>query len=404
MEHLLFALIAETISAIDRRLQRPLGSVIPNLPYLRTQPEQYLSVASVQVGPRRRHALATFWGIVAGLILFVILVVILANAPRPRVWHWGRITGVLLSVAVTFWIVRSLLLRWLSGGTATLRAQGIELAYRKRVAFLPWSLFRAEGNLFEPDTKMAVLPIDPSVPVAISGPDSDVRAIFPAEMNLPQAQSGDSPHLALRDLYEVRISELAVLFLEIGRRLRNGTTAESAVPYAVVPIAVPDQDGWLVLQLTQLPMPPYCASCGSITSQNLELTTMKYGQSTVVKIPIPFCTDCAAARRRAQWTGAIVGFTVALIIAGGLVSYLFGPLDFVEWCVLTLLVGGGLGVLGAFIGVALRRENRLPIKLRDYRPDKGTVRIRFRDPYRAAPLLNSMGLQVNEPNSSSLVD
>lgn len=404
MEHLLVALIAETISAIDRRLQRPLASVIPNLPHLRTQPEQYLSVTTVQVGPRRRHALATFWGLVAGLLLFIVLVLIFANAPRPRVWDWGRTIGVVLSVAVAFWIVRSLLMRWFVGGTATLRSQGIELAYGKRVAFLPWSLFRAEGNLFEPDAKMAVLPIDLSVPVAISGPDHEVRAIFPIEMNLPQAQSGNSPHLALRDLYEVRISELAVLLLEIGRRLRNDESKEFVGPFATVPIAVPDKDGWLVLQLTQLPMPPYCAGCGTVTAQNLELTTMKYGQSAVVRIPIPYCTECATARRRAQWTGAGIGFLVGLIVAAGLVSWLLGPMDFFEWCVVTFLIGCGLGVLGALIGVALRRDSRLPIKLRDYRPDKGIVRIRFRDPVRSAPLLNAMGLQVAEPKTPSFVN
>ena len=151
----------------------------------------------VQVGPRRRHALATFLGLVAGLVVVAILIVIFGNIPRQGRWDPWRIVGTCVSFAVAFWVARTITLRWLTGGTATLRAQGVELAYGDRVAFMPWSLFRAEGTIFEPDAKMAVLPIDPTVPVAISETDEEVRAVLPGEMNLPQAQCGDSPHLAL---------------------------------------------------------------------------------------------------------------------------------------------------------------------------------------------------------------
>ena len=187
--------------------------------------------------------------------------------------------------------------------------------------------------------------------------------------------------------------------------MRQDAPKQVGEAFSVVPIAVPEKDGWLVLQLTQLPMPPYCAGCGSLTSQNLEMAAMKYGQSSIVRIPVPFCADCAMARRRAQWTGGMIGLAIAIVVAAAVVSWLFPPMVFFEWCLLTLAIGCLVGIPFALIGIAIRRESRLPIRMRDYRPDKGTVRIRLRNPRRAASLLNAMGLSIApEPESIALVD
>ena len=127
MEHLLFHLIVETIQAIDRRLQRPLSAVIPDLTRLRTDPHGYLSETPITFGPRRRKALATVVGAVAGLLVVILLMLILPHGPRQRGIDWSRLVGVLVSFVVIGWLVRSLVIHWLLGGTATLQPEGVSL-------------------------------------------------------------------------------------------------------------------------------------------------------------------------------------------------------------------------------------------------------------------------------------
>src|SRR4051794_27275825 len=171
MEHLLFHLILEGIQAIDRRLQKPLGKLVPDLALLKADPGGYLAHSPVVVGPRRRHALATVIGLLAGAAVVAILFFAFRQMPRPRQPVPGRGLGLFVSFVAVAFVVRQVTLRWLVGGTMTLLPQGAELLYRDRSVFLPWDLFHAPGGPFEPDHRLIVLPINPRVPVAVSGPD-----------------------------------------------------------------------------------------------------------------------------------------------------------------------------------------------------------------------------------------
>ncbi len=393
MEHILFHLFVETIQAIDRRLQRPLSSVIPDLGLLRADPLNYLANTPIQVGPRRRHAAAAVCGLLAALVVVFLLLLLFSHMPRAARFNWSRIAGAVLSFALVFWIVRSMVLKWMLGGTMTLRAEGAELIYRDRSAFLPWPLFRTPGNIFEPDPKLAVMPIDPGVPVAVSGPGDQLRAMLPAELDLPQAVSSDFGQLAIKDMYEVRVGELAVLLHEIGLRMRSGEFDDGGRIDSEVPLAVPQRDGWLCVQLTQLPFPPYCAACGTATSRSLEVPVVKIGQ--VNKIAVPYCDECAVGRKRRRMIGAAIGLAVGLMLAIGIASVIAGARGKVElfvWSLVALVPA--LTVPGVAVGQAIGRDIRLPVRFKEYQPDKGTVRMRMRDPVRAEPLLRAMGLSV----------
>ncbi|MFL5327992.1 MAG: hypothetical protein ACJ8C4_03700 [Gemmataceae bacterium] len=402
MEHLLFHLIVETIQAIDRRLQRPLSAAIPDLTRLRTDPHSYLSDTPITFGPRRRKALATVIGAFAGFLVVILLMLILPHGPRQRGIDWSRFVGVLVSFAVVTWLVRSLVIHWLLGGTATLQPEGVSLVYRNRSVFLPWPLFQAGGTKFEPDQKLVVLPIDPTVPVAVSGPEDQVAAILPTELNLPQAESNEG-QLALKDLYDVRIGELGGLLSDIGWRLRGHREFDLPDSFSIPPIAVPDKDGWLNVQLTQLPFPPFCSGCGTETGQNLAVMMVKANQMST--IAVPFCDTCATTRHRRRILGAVtglgVGLAIALIVALAIAAPAFRPERFL---LAIVVLGFGFGLPGVVIGQGIGRSVGLPVRCKDYRPDKGTVRLQLRDPVRAAPLLKAMGLMVlSEPDEAGVL-
>lgn len=266
-------MVLEAIHALDRKLQRPLAIVIPDYSQLRADPARYLANNQVTLGPRKRQILALVIGLACGIGVVAFMIFLFRQMPRPKQPDPSRAIGMLVSFVLTTIVVRAIALRFMPGGHLTLTAKGAELLHQDVALFLPWDVFQATGSVFSPDHKLVVMPINPRVPVAVTTPDGDVTAIMPEDMEVPQAELSDFNQLALKDLYEARITELGELLRDLGLRLGsadNGT--DEQLQAMIAPLAVVDEGGWLRIQMTQLPFPPICAGCGESTTETLDLT------------------------------------------------------------------------------------------------------------------------------------
>lgn len=398
MEHLIFYLVVEGIQALDRKLQRPLNKVVPDLQILCADPAAYLSQTTVVIGPRKRQALALVVGFAVALVTVGFLFVAFDFIPPPKKGEASRVFGVLATFVVTIFAVRGLMLHWLRGGTLTLRREGAELDHRGRSLFLPWALFRAPGVSFQPDVKQIVLPIDATVPTAIAGPRDEVVAVYPIDIDLSQAVGCDVNQLALRDLYRVPIGEVGEFLLGIGRAINGGVVDAVPTWHTFAPLAVPEDNGWLRIQLTQLPFPPYCVGCGDFTQS--EHVEPLFAARNKTKLSIPMCDACRRGWRRGIYWGLLGGAIVA--IAGGIAAFFLmvtlrpnaRPGSSIAAGVTTFAI---LSIPALIGGAMVGGRIRVPFRWKQYKPDSGTVRLRVRWPDRAEPLLRALGLEVPQP-------
>lgn len=404
MEHGLILLI-EAILAIDRNLQKPLRAVVPDLARLRADPKAALADGEVVFGPRRAYAVATVLGVlvaIAALVMFILGAVERQRNQPVESWYLiGAGIGVLASgVAVT-----ALALRWLRGGSAVLRSEGVEFVYRGRSVFCPWTLFQAAGSPYQPDHKRIILPANGGTPVALTDFDGNVTANPAAEVKSKPLVGTADGQVALTDLYEVRLLELGELILHLGRQLGDGPAVLSngfAERPSAAPLAVAQPGGWLRIRLTRLPFPPCCIGCGLATRESIQQTLDVRNK---VRIDLPMCQACQAERRRRRQRAMILG--VAIGLAPGAVALTIGALflDFADLVILGFLsfpVGVFLGLIGGLIA----RDRAEPARFKEYAAGAGTVAMRLRPTAGAAAFRRALGLDEEpaEPARAGAAD
>ena len=394
MEHGLILLI-EAILAIDRRLQKPLRQVVPDLPRLRAEPRAVLGDGDVIVGPRKAYAVATVLGLIVSLVVLVGFVMSALDQPRnqPPGPEYFAVAGV--CVLLTGAACTALLLHWLRGGSAVLRPEGVELVYRGRSVFCPWALFQTPGTPYQPDHKRVILPANDAVPVAVSDDEGNVAAVLAAAVRTrPLAACADG-QVALYDLYEVKLSEMGELLLHLGRQLGDAP-AEAAgggdMALPLLPLATREANGWLRVRLTRLPFPPVCSGCGGHTTDTVQHTL---DSTHAVQIDVPLCPPCQTDRRRRRSRALLVGlgFGLAPALLWAVAAGLF--LDPVDLC-----VGVGfllpLGLFVGLIGGLVARDRADPARFRDYSAGAGTVAMRMRPTAGADVFRRALGV-VDDP-------
>lgn len=396
MEHVLIHLIVESIQALDRKLQRSVARAIPDYANFKADPQQYLDQNTVTFGPRRRHVLALVIGAVFATAVVLLLVFAFTHMPKPQKPDLSRMIGVIATFVVVALVVRSIAMRLLPGGTLTLTSKGVALAYGDNLLFLPWDVLQATGNVFEPDHKIVVLPINPQIPVGVTGPDGEVTAVLPYDLELPQAEASDYNQLALRDLYEVRIGEVGALLRDLGLRLGAvDQAAHTAKSSMVVPLAVVDENGWLRIQLTQLPFPPICSGCGETTNEELQMPVAATANRRFT-LPVPFCGACAIQRSRQRWIWGMIGVGVGLIMGIALAVWVSGGARDMFFVVLAVAMGTMIAIPVAMLFQAFPYHRYTPVRCRDYKPDKGIVKMRFQSPEKARALLSALGISLED--------
>lgn len=392
MEHILFHLVVEAIQAIDRKLQLPISQAVPELARLRTDPAEYLRLSPITFGPRKRRVLATLIGLVLGIATVIVMIWVFTKLPKPKQPDPMRIVGVLVTFVIVVFVARSVALRLLAGGSVTLRPQGAEFMQDDSTLFLPWDLFNAAGAMFEADNKSVVLPINPLVPVALADGEGRVQATLPEELDTPFLQCSGG-QLALKDLYSVRLTEFGALLFELGQRLGVPRTPTEQARAEISPLAVPEEKGWFRIHLTQLPFPPICAGCGEPTAQSLDLAVAAQNRSMTLQLP--FCSGCAAKRKRGNWIafalGAIIGLIAGIAIPIAVVPVPRRRLMLV--IIMGAVIAVGLGLISMLLASLVVRDKYMPVRWKDYKPDRATVKLKFRQPEQSAGLLEAMGVR-----------
>jgi hypothetical protein len=392
MEHGLILLI-EAILAIDRNLQKPVRAVVPDLPRLRADPKAALADGEIVFGPRRAYAVATVLGVLVAVAVLVMFILSAIDRPRgQQVETWYVVTagiGVLASGAA----VTGLVLRWLRGGSAVLRSEGVEFVYRGRSVFCPWTLFQAAGSPYQPDHKRIILPANHGTPVAVTDWDGNVTANPAAEVKSKPLVGTADGQVALADLYEVKLLELGELFLHLGRQLGDGRivlTNGAAERSAAAPLATAQPGGWLRVRLTRLPFPPVCIGCGLVTREAIQHTLDLRNH---VRIDLPMCQACQADRRRRRRRAVLLGLASGL--APGFLAMIFGApfLDMEDLVILGLLLFPA-GVFLGLIGGLIARDRTDPARFKEYAAGAGTVAMRLRPSIGAVAFLRALG--VNE--------
>jgi hypothetical protein len=393
MEHILFHLIVEAIQAIDRKLQQPLSQAVPELARLRLDPAEFLRQTPVTFGPRKRRVLATVIGAIIGLAVVIALVYAFSKMPKPKQPDPSRIIGVIVSFVVVAFVARAVALRLLHGGSVTLRPQGAEFVQDDVSLFLPWDIFHTAGALFEADHKSIVLPINPTVPIALSDDEGRVQASVPNELDTPFAQFSEG-QLSLKDLYDVRLTEFGALLFELGQRLGVPPSGALQSWAEVPPLAVAEEKGWVRIHLTQLPFPPVCSACSDHTPETMDVSVG--AQNRTMTLALPFCQACSSRRRRGKWFAFGLGALIGLV--GGIAI----PLAFVParqrqpmlFVIMGTCIALGIGFLALLIASLVVRDRYMPIRWKDYKPDKATVKLKFRRPEQSAGFIEALGVSL----------
>jgi hypothetical protein len=221
LEHFIVKYLIECVLDIDYVLQRRLRYAVPDFDELWRDPANRLRRGEVIIGPLRHYAVAIMLGGMFGLI--VTFVGLFASADA---WHPQRgqapfsKTEVLFTglVAVPL-LVFALFWHFLRGGEMIIRPEGVVLRYRKTKVFCPWTLFQEEGKPWKRDMSRWVLPTwPPAVAGVVQGRGNVVIATGRAVRTSPFYFRTDG-QVTLRNLYAVRLEELAVLLSLLGKKL-----------------------------------------------------------------------------------------------------------------------------------------------------------------------------------------
>lgn len=390
----LIILIIEGIAALDRKLQKSLTQAIPRLAKLRSDPADALAESPVFIGPKKRHTLSIVIGAIAGLLVVLLLVLVMGQVPQRAKPDATLIIGVIASFVVAVLAVRSIVMRLTLGSEMTLRPEGVQLVHGSRIVFFTWEMFNAGGDVFQPDPKLAVVPINPRVPVAVSKPGGEVHACLIDEMpSQPLVVVSGGAQISFKDRYEVAVGDLARLLREISGKLCG--PSEVSEDFSTAPLVVGQGNGWYELPLTQLPFPPLCVGCGETTRNTLKQTVGAH--RTHAQIELPLCEDCGRVRSRRIRIGVLIGVAIGISLA--VVLALVIAANDRKWqprkvailaTVFSVMGASAIGAIGGVIG----RDTGTPLKWRKFKPENGTVQFKHRWPERAAVFFDALRIDV----------
>lgn len=369
----------------------PLHRFVHDVDAFMYDPEGYLRVAPIEVGPRRMFGLAALFGLPGlGLIFYW-----LASSDRNADFEALAI-GIALLCGAGIWFGWSLRM---TGHKLLLLPEGVQIIYKDSAVCCPWALFNAEGAPFiaESDSPLVglSLPVDPRAIPYVELRQNDSPVSFGRQVRARQFGFASGNVVVLPARYAMRAEDLGFLLMQLGSRLGRQLPKETPPreafqdePAGSSSIEA-DADGWITVHLSQLDLPERCCTCLVQTQEKFPLYASArwhwmggFGVHDVkpLVVGVPICPACKETVIHQQIRGGSRGMQFGALISVLIYTFLMwgGPLEG------SLLIMGALGVLavGGLIGFLVGNwlGSHRPAELRRYSPAYGTVQLRFLNP------------------------
>jgi hypothetical protein len=387
--------------------QQSLQEAIPDLDRLLADPAEALEHGDITIGPEKNYLWPTLLTLLVVIPLWigtVVTTILRLPAPGLGTLIWGLVATAPL-VIVSFF----LLAKWFRGGPCVLSKTGAAFTLRRNTVFCPWALFDTPGRpvpmimvqrppdllavlpLQSQRCVMAVLPVSPhAVPLAEARRD-DVVVAQGTEAGTWQFKFRSAHEAELRG-FVVAADELGGLLLHLGRALGPATRIqEPEVASEASLTATMDEKGWLTVTISRVTFPPVCCDCGIATASTQAfrgympfLHQLTRGQVDLT-LPVPVCAACQIAGKRrfrkAFWKAYMIAFAIGLVAGfstGGIVAITMGK-PFLAGGLIFLFLGGLTSLfIGWFVGRGAAEKAALPVQLKRFLPNRGTIAIRFR--------------------------
>jgi hypothetical protein len=412
-EHLLLGLIAGFIRWLNQRSLKSLKEVSVDYPALLRDPDSELKDHPVHIGGARK------WGsLLVGTVLVCMIVCLLTcgilleemdRKPGPG----GAGPAALL--VLVLWVVTPLaswfaVKRYLAAraGSAFLNRDGVTLSCRNEIVFCPWELFATTGAPVRTGEDRVLVPVAaPAVAGIVIERNGNIDDSGNIRTRPLTYKTGDQ--IALRQLYEVDVTEMATFFLYVGRLLTPVRAVENRADHAAAwetdqasDQATQQDNGWITVYVSRLRFAPQCSACAAPTSGRqiirASIPLMKRTtNSGELALSVPVCLTCRRRCRRRSWARLILGLMLAVLAFIVLTFLTFiltiaAPALGMVSIVPTILIPVAIGIWG----VSGSRRLAAPLDARRWLPGNGTVQLRFRSREGAAILVAGQAFHAQD--------
>jgi hypothetical protein len=231
MWHRILLTSADGFFGIDSLFKRRLEKVVPRFQSLIDDPQGYLLIEDMRIGPGNHYFTGFAFGTVLGLILSCGLSVEFLRDQRPilerpieqQFFSWLMlIAGPIAGIAA--------MLFWLRGGEIILRKHEVEFRFRNVSVVCPWELFHAPGEPVWLDFNTLAMTANPNAIDQVVMRDGGVDLQTGSNTRTKQfrfrletckriTNDLEYPEIVLRDLYKARLNEIGSLILILSREL-----------------------------------------------------------------------------------------------------------------------------------------------------------------------------------------
>jgi hypothetical protein len=423
-----FLIVHRFVVWIEGLSDRPLRRAVPNLDHLLSDPAGTLAGGEITIRSHKRYVsfviLALLFFAIGQAVVILLLTEMLGQPVtlRKRILIASVVVGVVIGSFLLAW-------RFTCGGRCILTVDGVSFRHRGIEVFCPWTLFNVDG---QPVIRTGsggeqiefALPVSAdAVPLVEVRRHGQVVAQGQA-VKSRQFRFRSANEAVLKAIYQVKAAELAPLLLQLGRLLGkriepSASVVDAGEEIVSAPAAAWETDGWVVISLTRLFLPPYCCQCEQPTTRTVVFrgvaTALRIGRflniqgGECISIWVPLCQVCEAAARPGYWRAYFKALLLTALVCAGigfsggmvLAARAGDPAAFAFLPMILAVVGGLLSLsFGWVIAAGSAKRATTLVQLDRFRPSKGSVAIRFRNPAYALQVLEATrGRRASETNS-----